>query len=242
MSDTRRSPGRSFAGLAIEGLLIVVSILLAFALEAWWAAQQEIATELELLRQLESEVAANAVELDRLRGRHEGVTNALTELLALSGPSAIPAIPNDSIARLVETATWTWTYDPGTGVLASLLASGQLALIRNDSLRAQLAAWPALVADVQENEGAAWSVMDSRITPFLDERLAWRTLNDAARDGYEPGPSGFDHDLVGLLRDREFENIVAGRLALEGAILAEYQLLERSLEWQLRAIRSELGS
>jgi hypothetical protein len=54
--DTRR--------LAVEGLVIVASILMAFALQAWWDDRQDAETEYEILVALQSELNGALEMLD----------------------------------------------------------------------------------------------------------------------------------------------------------------------------------
>jgi hypothetical protein len=232
-----------FGRLLAEGLLIVLSILLAFALDAGWGNLQELSEEAEILRRLETEAAANLDQLVEKQNAHDDAREAAAALLGLTGLRTPPAVHADSVGRLIFRMTFTWSYDPGNGVLSSLVNSDKLRLIRSDSLRTALASWPALVADIQEDEQAAWRVLDERVTPFLDRHLAWRMLHDLSADSSAPyahGPGTFEGDLIALLRNREFENIVVGRLATQENILFYYGPLRERLERMLRLIRSEL--
>jgi hypothetical protein len=229
---------RSVGRLLSEGVLIVLSILLAFALDAWWDGLQELREETDILRRLEVETSANLDQLLEKRTRHEEARDAATALLEFTGPRESLAVGQDSIARLITRLASYWTYDPGNGVLSSLLNSDKLRLLRNESLRTELAGWPALVDDIQEDEQEAWRVVNERITPFLDRYVAWRTLSHSLGEVLEP--SAFPNDIVALLREREFENIVDGKRLTEETILLYYGPLQESVERSLRLIRSEL--
>lgn len=63
MSHTRRT-----TRLASEGAVIVVSILLAFWIDAWWDNRQARMTEMTVLESIREEVEENRLELDRLLG------------------------------------------------------------------------------------------------------------------------------------------------------------------------------
>jgi len=233
------------ARLVAEAFLIIISILLAFSLDAWWGARQEAAEEQDILGRLRAEVEANLAELSERRDAHEKVRRAAEALLALTGPTAPQDVSEDSVGRLIWDATAAWSYDPADGVIVSLIGSGRLGIIQDDSLRTELAGWPALVSDMQEDEEAAWRVVDSRITPFLDRHLAWRTLADLSADSagsYGPGRSEFPNEVVALLQNREFENLIAGKLDAEESILSFSQQLVQSLERTLRLIDQQLRS
>lgn len=63
MSHTRR-----VMRAASEGAVIVVSILLAFWIDAWWDNRQARMTEVTVLESIREEVEENRLELDRLLG------------------------------------------------------------------------------------------------------------------------------------------------------------------------------
>ena len=57
----------------VEGLVIVGSILLALALDAWWDGVQEAERRQALLRGLASDFEAAATDLDRVAQMHRRV-------------------------------------------------------------------------------------------------------------------------------------------------------------------------
>ena len=61
---------RWVAGLALEGLVVVASILVAFLLDAWWDGR-------ELRNQLNDELASVGREIDENRGLVEFEINSL---------------------------------------------------------------------------------------------------------------------------------------------------------------------
>ena len=64
MADTQKIPWKR---IAVEASAIVASILLAFAIDAWWSARQLHLDEQHILRQLEAEFEANTTLLAERR-------------------------------------------------------------------------------------------------------------------------------------------------------------------------------
>jgi hypothetical protein len=62
------------------------------------------------------------------------------------------------------------SFDPRTGVLDALVASGRLELIQSRELRAKLAAWDGVVEEVRDNELAMRDFGLNVITPYLARR------------------------------------------------------------------------
>ena len=81
---------KSRGGLT-EGLLIVVSILVAFAIDAWSADRQERTEEKRILISLRSEFQANADQIPYfIRAHDESVDSAQSVILGFreAGPDA----------------------------------------------------------------------------------------------------------------------------------------------------------
>lgn len=78
-----------------EGLVIVVSILLAFGIDAWWDDRGRAEEERTLITDLEVEFQANLQTLDSLVARHKRFP-VLIAALGSTSPDEIAAIPPDS--------------------------------------------------------------------------------------------------------------------------------------------------
>jgi hypothetical protein len=129
------------SSLALEGLVIVVSILLAFALDAWWVGVQERKEENQLPVSLHEEFLETREILNQAVAFHERRMGASLRLLDpdyLTDTSASP----DLLGDVVYTYLHFGSYYPKSGVLDGALASGHLDLISDDVLRSRLAGWP----------------------------------------------------------------------------------------------------
>lgn len=108
-----------------------------------------------------------------------------------------------------------------------MIASGGLRLIQNDSLRAMLAGWPAVVEDLTEDEVLAMELRNGELLPYIYRRLPI--------DG-----SRFPRDLDALFADPYFERLLSWRLRqVEAGILPAYAAAIRDLHAILGAIEQE---
>ena len=167
VTDRRLDPARLF----VEGLVIVVSILLAFALDAWWDGRQEAEIEKEMLTALESELAGALRILDLQIDVHEiHAENVLTvaDALAAAGDGATIEVDDQAIMSLTHNPT----YDPPFGIASALLASGQTSVLTNADLRAALGRWPAAVADGYEDQAMLVESSTSYLAPLLQQSIA----------------------------------------------------------------------
>jgi hypothetical protein len=62
-------------------------------------------------------------------------------------------VPPDSLSRLFVAARVGARFDPVTGVLQSVLMSGDLSIIRNTELRQALAGWPDRASEARSTSG-----------------------------------------------------------------------------------------
>ncbi len=199
VTSDRTRPTRRVGRMIAESAVIVASILLAFALDAWWDTSQRSRETADLLTALDEEFALAAAELDGTLFGHRSVVAAVdTTLRRLrAGENRVPA---GSVAWVLDAPT----SDIHQGTLTALMASGGLERLPSQQLRTLLAGWPAAVADIQEEELEARSFVRAQLMPYLsgvtDIGVALRAGrgNDTAGDIEVPA----DRRLINLLEVR----------------------------------------
>lgn len=160
---------RRFGRLASEAVVITASILLAFALDAWWERSQEREQGLEVRAALATEFDAVERELRRARDVHERRISAAQNLIRLAETGAeLPAA--DSLAALMEAARTPTTIDPPGTVLDGAISTGVLAFIEGDSVGALLAGWKGMVEDHRKTEDNVRSYAFEILLPWQAER------------------------------------------------------------------------
>lgn len=136
--------------LVAEGLVIVVSILLALWGEAWWADRADRVAELDLLTALHGELLSNRSTVTEQRQVVDVARRRLSSLLQMT-PAEVAAIPPDSVmSRVREPLYRSYTMELAVGELNAAVSSGSLRLIRNRELRSSLAAYQAKQGDAAE--------------------------------------------------------------------------------------------
>lgn len=211
----------------VEGGVIVASILLAFAIDAWWDGQQERSEEERVLVSLRDEFEAKRPALEAAAQVHELVLEAATRVLELTGPS--PRLPPPTeLDTLVQNLLRDWTYNDRRGALNAATGSGQLSIIRNEALRTTLAAWPGEVEDVEEEELKGRIEVRDHLAPFLRRTTA------------HPD-SDFPPNYESLFSSREFDGLVRARLSTTRDILDDVYDLQSVLERLLTMLERELS-
>jgi hypothetical protein len=130
--------------LLLEGLVVVASILIAFALDAWWSQRAEERTEAAHLRALRTDFQANVARLQSLIAREEATADASRRLLVVASTPRMPSA-EDSLANLLGRVLNSGRFDPVMGAYEAVVSSGGLAQVQDDSLRLALADFASLV-------------------------------------------------------------------------------------------------
>lgn len=218
-----------FSRLVAEFSVIVVGVLVALAIEAGWSERQERIDEQDAIQMLRVEFQSNAARLDTVAAQHrEGLEAgyALLGLMDEAEQGRAPDLPAPLLFDLVE----VWTYDPINGGLNSLIASGRLGILENEALRAALAGWPDIVADLRENEEEEWANTYQVLNPFFMDLGVWEDVLLASgrlrRIEPEPGSA----DISPLLRNPRFRQHVANRVMNLHNLLDEVVTVEEAIE------------
>ena len=145
-----------------EGAAIVISILLAFWVDAWWDIQKTNTVEQQLLATLEYELEENgrlaAAQIERV-----SKDRAMLQRFVAMTPSEAGEIPPDNTWPMFR-AFWR----PASGVLNSAVVIATLesspTLLRSDpELRATIAKWRKSVAGLERQSDELQEIMQDVI-------------------------------------------------------------------------------
>jgi hypothetical protein len=216
----------------LEGAVIVFSILLAFAIDAWWAEVGERKEEQLALVRLSTDFEGYLLELAHIRERNEKRVESTRALMNLAGPrpeNANGEIVQDHLGRVI---VYRSIILPA-GTLSSLLETDGLALISDSTLRYELLAWTQILEAAQERN--AYLIEQSReLDAFLKPRYPMAKIlrqsqvtvhNLSIDDPMNEAP--FPVDVTELLSDQEFANHMA---FAEDASLLVIQSVDRLVD------------
>lgn len=212
---SEETPGRGWGKTILEGLLIVLSILLAFGIEAGWSERGERQAEVEALRGLHDDFVQTVDRLAEAGSQHARIRTASIRLLSMTGPNAAPGVPDITLDSLVMVLIGAPIVFPVTATYDALVASGQVHLLSSGELRRMLATWGASMGDLTHLEEEARAQMDQRLLPFLWDYVPIVTLDLNTLPAYEGSSlerSRFPSRYQELLRSLRFENAVEERM------------------------------
>ena len=152
-----------------ESAAVVISILLAFAIDAWWEWRKDLRIEQELLASLIQEFEDAAIEFNFRWTEAEQRRIAATQLAALDDKTIVQVDP-ETLYRL-----WIQTYspsisDPPEGTLTSAIATGRSSLIRNKFLQSRLTGWSSRLANLHNTERNITGYMISVFIQDISQR------------------------------------------------------------------------
>lgn len=166
MSETHTA--RPARRLALEAVVIILSILVAFTIDAWWDGRQEDRVRGAMLRSLQRDLADIQVEVDRMRGSPgRGITGVEATLAIETDrpPTVDDALRVDSILAGLLIAP---TFDAPMGAAQALISGGDLSYIESEELVSGVTRLLSWIANV-EREQARLEANFEGIVDLLDE-------------------------------------------------------------------------
>ncbi len=234
----------------LEATAIVLSILLAFAIDAWWQQIVERREEIQLLSALRTEFAVNLERVAEISAFHADLRATAEALLSAAADSG--SKPDaDSVAKLIADVSW-WGGFTGfeSATLSAVILGGKLDLIQNEDLGSQLTAWQHHVATTAGQEA-------QEFTHFFDVWLPLLRLNSNLAQIANTGtsaPGGIVEYTYGqlpvpsprvdhreLLANREFQNALVQKIWIEEDLLRQYRLLEPRVSEIIQALDEEIA-
>ena len=227
--------------LAVEGAAIIASILLAFGIDAAWNDRLEQRQERIFLSSLLADFIDTRDRIQANLSDHGSFRQSAIQLIGVADAHAVGIDPTTIEVLLLDVFYSAKSLNVSNGSLDSLLASGGLATIRDDQLRAMLASWPSRVIDAAEEEEWILVDMQERAIPYLHSAISTRNIW-AREPAYAEVISVTSPGDYGVLwNDPVFINLVLYRNGTETSAIAENTELANEAEKIIGFIESELA-
>lgn len=231
----------------IELVVIVLGILLALATDAWWDGRVRQDRELGLLLALQREFETNAVELAATGHAHSVL---LEDAILLLEPNGVGTASRGDVGGLIAGLLREYRTDLNNGVLDGYLATADPELLTNAELRSRLAAWPAVIDQLWQEELRGRSLVDDEIAPFLAEhgdlRATFRITDgftSAGRDRLIPIRMAADSANRNgtLIGNRQLLNLVAWKIRVEREALYKHEQVSAAHGELLGLLEAEIA-
>ncbi len=146
MAEPRNIP---WTTIAVEAVAVVMSILLAFAIDAWWTERKENEVEHIALLALHDDFMASQKQMARVL---LSLDSAQTDFALFRSATTAELTENDpdKNIRFLSAIVMNHTFDPVTATLDALANDGRLGLIGDTQLLAQLSSWQRELDNIED--------------------------------------------------------------------------------------------
>ena len=236
--------------IVVEGVAIVASILLAFAIDAWWDDRQREETEQVVLRTLLNDFQEKQILLSDMRKFSQAIVESV-ETLLMAASNTESVLSEDEIDRLIGDTWWVsneavWDSAP----LNQLIAGGNLSVISNPALVQQLAKLQVAIYRVKYHSRNDSAFHENIMTPFMiaSSNMSQITKTIKHRPGHPEltiksrnlGVADGRHHSE-LLATVEYQNLLVAKMERLSDILeVGHPGLEESLNSTIEMLESEL--
>jgi hypothetical protein len=236
-----------------EVVLVVIGILIALAINNHNEEKKNIKLELVILKQLKTDYRANLLQLEnKIEMRRKLIAESLNVLKITS--KDIP-ISKDSLSMIFATFLMDPTFDP---IENDVTNSGDIKLIRNDTLKQLLSHWTSDIMAYRESEKIQHDHYISEIIPFMKEVGIMRNANHVfwkeqeLRMGFMDkgendkiltiGKSPKEIDVQSILKDQRLEGLVTFIFTFSQVCNLEGQTLKEKMQKIIEIMESEIKS
>jgi hypothetical protein len=242
MADIESIQRIPWARFGFEGVLIVLSILAAFGIEAWWESRLDANQEQALLLALSEDFAESERLLSVVKSMHNLTARAGEKLITLGETDDVSEAEQNGVDLLTSMQFARATFDPPMGTVQSVLGSGRIDLLTSPELVAELTQWSSVVARLNNLEIEARSHFYNRVYPYLAPRISLKDLDKGMPQFLESYPWKQEQtDAYKLVSDQEFINIVYLHWVIKTNILQSLIPVEASLTRIRDLIEMELS-
>jgi hypothetical protein len=135
--------------IAVEAVAIVLSILLAFAIDAWWTEKKESDVEHVALQALSSDFEASREQMAVVLQSLEGARSDFARFQSATS-AELTDLESDAIRSILTGLVKNHTFDPITATLDALANDGRLGLISDSQLLGHLSKWRGELDNIED--------------------------------------------------------------------------------------------
>ncbi len=209
--------------------LIVISILLAFQLDNLKAQQAQNTEEAAIIRSISQDFDKNILELKKTIAKQQLTIRYSKRLIALFGKENLPSVDSLLLYKDKGSNSW-WRAELTNGAYISMVNSGKPDLIKNDSLKKELAHFSADLEAGFEDESEE---MESLFRMYnISYEYEYNLLTSKKQEYYNvkvPEEQALN-SMKTLLRNKSFIGALINKTNIEKARLAyQNKLLTHAL-------------
>jgi hypothetical protein len=217
--------------IVVEATAIVASILLAFAIDAWWQDRTEQIVEAQYLHAMREDLLSSIELLDESEASQRQQVEFLESLLLTTADTPY----SDELRQWIDDGLFNiGTYLPRLSAFRDLESSGQTKIIRNQDIRRALASVRQKMDGLETAQRDFQKSQQSLIDPFLVDNF---NLTDLMLDR----PANGETDLS-VLGSSDFQSRVAFKISLRREVSRAQDRVREAFNEALKLIEAELDT
>ena len=223
-----------------EGLVIVISVLLAFYIDAWWSVKNETEQRKFLLIALKEDFVESKKQLAQIKFIHLRIEKSLETLLIWSDSTYLPLEIESRFDSILGVVFWREVYDPPMGAVESIINSGSIDILSNSNLITELTRWTSIIDDLNEIEISRNEHFYDKLYPYLASNIDLKDFDKGI-----PRIVPWKHDATTtylLLKEREFKNIIYMHFVLQYNINRAIPRIEETISSVIELVDFELNN
>lgn len=201
---------QNWVAVGVEFVIVVFGVFVGLQAQDWSTARAERVAEHAAIERLITEYRLNLELLGKDKERSRNKVVATERLLTMISPEPAPVIADKALAQTLLDCLTNPKFVPTLGTTSSLVASGDLRLIRDPEIQRMLTQWPATAQVVSEWQEIERHHGEELILGLTLDYLAWPTLLGLLDDTIQQ--SALESDFQGLFSSRRFEGLLTNRL------------------------------
>ncbi len=226
MTETQNIPWKR---TAVEAAAIVASILLAFAIDAWWQNRTDRLVEAQYLQAMRADLLRSLELLDENEATQRRQVGYLESLLLTDGDTPY----SDELRLWLDDGLFNvGTYQPQISALHELESSAQTQIIQNQDLRRALASVRQRMNGLENVQGDFQLSQQMLIDPFLVDNFDLSNLL--------PNRTASTETDLSMLGTRDFQSRVAFKISLRGEVSRSQRAVRSAFTEALELIETEL--
>ncbi len=236
--------------LVLEGTAIVLSILLAFWIDAWWDDRQRVDDERIILRALLDDLQEKQADLAESRRFNDAVLQSTIQLLRAANDPNL-SLDEDSTDRLIQNTWWYNSDSEWDSAPMQSLAGGGLSIISNQELLQRIAELQVTMSLIRSTFRNDENFHHNTYTPFLVANAYLPQL--ISKVEHIPGLPEYSYqypeielsiaqDHSQLLRRKDFQNMLVAKMDRIIDILQNgYRDIDQQLDETIVMLNKELA-
>jgi hypothetical protein len=156
-----------------EIILVVFGILIALQINNWNERRKDMALELSALKDLKQEFSQNTQVFSAHHQFKKSISKTWMDFISdISNRKS-----NESNRLITPVRPGVRTYNPSRSILNSILSTGKIDKVENDSLKYFLTNWNDILLDYAEDEARHLDFWDKEITILERKLIPYRYYN-----------------------------------------------------------------